>query len=131
MARAAANPGILLGRKEDRNYRIPDQGVTCSPLVWGEFALPNPILLIEILFPGNPAETWRNVWDYTTIATVREILTISTDSPGAQLLRRHPDTSWPDMPAPVQNGTLVLESIDVRAPLNDVYAGTWLAAPPG
>lgn len=126
---AASNPGVLLGRKQDRNFRIPDLGVTCSPLVQGEFALPNPILLVEILSPGNAAETWRNVWDYTTISTVRDILVIRTDVPGAQLLRRSTDGGWPAAPVPIDSGAVVLDSIDLHLPLNDVYAGTWLAAP--
>jgi Uma2 family endonuclease len=124
---AAGTPGILLGRKEDRNFRIPDLGVTCSPLVPGEPALPNPILLIEILSPSNPAETWINVWAYTTIPSVREILVIRTDAAGAQLLRRQPDGGWPTTPAAIENGEVVLESIEFRLALEAVYAGTWLA----
>jgi hypothetical protein len=30
----------------------------------------DPVRLAEILSPGNEAETWRNVWAYTTIPTV-------------------------------------------------------------
>ena len=128
---AAANPGVLLGRKEDRNYRIPDLGVTCSPLVRGEPALPNPILLIETLFPGNQTETWLNVWAFTTIQSVREILVIRADAPGAQVLRRNPEGGWPILPAAIDGGTAMLECIGFRMPLNDVYAGTWLTMPPG
>ena len=127
--RAAANPGILLGKRADRNFRIPDLGVTCSPLVPGEPALPDPILLVEILSPGNPAETWMNVWAYTTIPSVREILVIRSDVRGAHLLRRNSDGGWPGAPVTVEAGQLALESIDFRVPLDTVYDGTWLAAP--
>jgi Uma2 family endonuclease len=124
---AVSSPGVLLGRKTDRNYRIPDIGVTCSPLVPGELALPNPILLIEILSPSNQPETWTNVWAYTTIPSVREILILRTATVGAQILRRGPDDSWPDIPANVEGADLVLDSIGFRMKLADLYAGTWLA----
>jgi len=124
---AVIAPGVLLGRKADRNYRIPDIGVTCSPLVPGEFALPNPILLIEILSPSNQQETWTNVWAYTTIPSVQEILIVRTATAGAQILRRGPDDSWPDIPANVEGANLVLDSIGFQMKLADLYAGTWLA----
>lgn len=125
----ASNPGVLLGKRADRNFRIPDLGVTCSPLVRGDPALPDPILLIEVLSPGNPAETWLNVWAYTTIPSMREILVIRTDAPGACLLRRNPDGTWPEAAPPMETGEMVLNSIEFRFALDEVYAGTWLAAP--
>ena len=128
---AASNPGILLGRKEDRNYRIPDLGVTCSPLVRDEPASPNPILLIEILSSGNQTETWMNVWAFTTIPSVREILVIRTDAPGAQVLRRNQHGGWPIVPETIDGASLMLESIDLPMAMNEVYAGTWLATPAG
>ena len=106
--------------------RIPDLGVTCSPLVPGEPALPNPILLIEVLSPGNSRETWTNVWAYTTIPTVQEVLVVRSDVIGAQLLRRNPDGAWPAVPSPIDSGALVLQSISFNVDLKSLYAGTWL-----
>ena len=124
---AVIAPGILLGRKADRNYRIADIGVTCSPLVQGEFALPSPVLLVEILSPSNQPETWNNVWAYTTIPSVQEILILRSSVIGAQILRRNADGTWPDISANVEGDDLVLESIGFRMKLADLYAGTWLA----
>jgi Uma2 family endonuclease len=125
--RAYANPGISLGLDADHNIRIPDLGVTCAPLVPGEPTLPDPVLLIEILSPGNPRETWINVWAYTTIASVQEILVVRSDVVGAQLLRRNPDGTWPVVPAAIDSATLDLQSIGCEVELKALYAGTWLA----
>ena len=121
-------PGVKLGKLADINYRIPDLAVTCSPLVPGEPMIPDPVLLVEILSPSNPAETWFNVWAYTTIPSVREILVIHSTSVGADILRRDAAGAWPEASIRVNGGDIVLESIDFRFPLADVYARTWLAA---
>ena len=121
-------PGAKLGKLADINYRIPDLAVICSPLVRGEPMIPDPVLLVEILSPSNPAETWFNVWAYTTIPSVREILVIHSTSVGADILRRGADGAWPEAHFPIGSGDIVLESIDFRFPLADVYARTWLAA---
>lgn len=125
----AANPGIRIERNADFNYRIPDLGVTCSPLIPGEAMLPNPILLVEILSPSNSEETWTNVWAYTTIPSVREVLIVRSDVAGAQLLRRGADGAWPAVPQVIDFGDIELESIGLHFALNAVYAGTWLAQP--
>ena len=123
-------PGIKLGKRTDINYRIPDLAVTCAPLVPGELMIPDPVLLVEILSPGNPAETWFNVWAYTTIPSVREILVIHSTSIRAHILRRDATGAWPEADTPIDGGIITLESIDFRFPLADLYARTWLAAPP-
>ncbi len=48
-------------------------------------------------------------------------------SVGAQLLRRGPDGTWPELPLTIEAGDLVLESIGFQAPIAALYAGTWLA----
>lgn len=122
-----SNPGVRLGRRPDSNVRIPDIGVTCSPLIPGDIFMPDPVLLIEILSPSNQRETWGNVWDYTTIASVQEILVVRTAAIGAHLLRRNPDGTWPDAPTGIDGDTVTLESIGLSLPLPPLYAGTPLA----
>jgi hypothetical protein len=55
--------------------------------------LTDPVLLIEILSPRNQAKTWTNVWAYTSIPSVREILILRGDRVAAELLRRPPRAS--------------------------------------
>ena len=121
-------PGVIISSKPDSNLRIPDLAVTCSPIGQKDAALVDPVLLIEILSPSNQAETWINVWAYTTIATVREVVVFRTAAIGALILRRGVDGAWPDQPTAVTEGELVLESIGFRVAINDVYRATWLAA---
>jgi hypothetical protein len=88
-------------------------------------------LIVEILSPSNVAETWANVWAYTTIPSVREIVVLRTVSIGAELLRRRPEGSWPSTPEAIEAGDLILESIGFQAPLTALYRTTRLARRPG
>jgi Uma2 family endonuclease len=60
------------------NVRVPDLGVTCLPDQSGEAIMTDPNLLIELLSPGNSKDTRDNVWAYTTIPAVREIVLVHT-----------------------------------------------------
>ncbi|MCI0598307.1 MAG: Uma2 family endonuclease [Beijerinckiaceae bacterium] len=121
-------PGIIPHVQPDTNFRIPDLAVTCSGYVEEEAALTGPVLLIEILSPGNQAETWANVFAYATIPSVKEILVLKTANIGAELLRRAPDGTWPREPLYVETANLLtLESIGFSMPLADAYRTTRLA----
>jgi Uma2 family endonuclease len=123
-----ANPGVVPRLLSEHNVRIPDLAVTCSPLAAGQVTLPDPVLLIEILSPSNQAKTWTNVWAYTSILSVREILVLRADRIAADLLRRAPEGEWPERPIALTAGELVLESIGFRVALADLYARTGLGA---
>jgi Uma2 family endonuclease len=120
-------PGIIPRVQSDSNIRIPDLAVTCSGYQAEETAISDPVLVVEILSPSNQAETWRNVWAYTTIPSVQEILIVRTAAIGAELLRRNPDGTWPERPLAIEQGELTLDSIDFRAPLTALYRTTRLA----
>jgi len=125
------NPGVVPRLLSEHNVRIPDLAVTCSPLAAGQATLPDPVLLIEILSPSNQAKTWTNVWAYTSIASVQEILVLRADRMAAELLRRSPKGEWPERPIAMTEGELVLESIDFRVALADLYARTGMQTPFG
>ncbi len=119
-------PGVVPHLLSDHNFRIPDLAVTCEPLVPGPTTLADPVLIVEILSPSNQAETWRNVWAYTSIPSVREILILRSDRRAAEVLRRGPDGGWPSEPVPVADGRLDLTSIDFSVKLAHLYARTGL-----
>jgi Uma2 family endonuclease len=121
-------PGVIPRVQSETNLRIPDLAVTCSGYDTEESALADPVLLIEILSPSNQAETWANVWAYTTIPSVQEILVLKTVSIGVELLRRNQDGSWPNQPLSIATGDLTLESISFHIPLAAAYRTTRLAA---
>jgi len=94
--------------------------------------MPEPVILIEILSPTNETETWANVWTYLTIPTVMEVLVISSTRVEAELLRRNPDGTWPEVPTLIGAGdNLSLDSIGFTVPLSALYRTTTLAIPEG
>jgi Uma2 family endonuclease len=121
-------PGVLTRVRADINVRVPDVGVTCTRLAPGEQVWPDPILLIEILSPGNAADTWTNVWSYCTIPTLREIAIVHSTRVLAELLRRGPDGHWPEETEKIgPDGTLSFECIQFSCPLSEFYVDTPLA----
>ena len=125
---AASRPPVAPRVRASLNLRRPALGVTCTPDTPGQQTLPDPVLLIEILSPGNTADTWDNVWSYTTIPSVREIVVVHSTRILVELLRRGADGHWPEEPEEIgADGVLRLESIVFSCPLSDVYAQTHLA----
>lgn len=125
---AIVRPCIATRVRASLNVRRPALGVTAAPDEPGQYILPEPILLIEILSPGNATDTWENVWSYTTIPSVREIVIVHSTRVFAELLRRDADGNWPAEPEEIgAGGTLRLDSIAFACPLPAVYAQTHLA----
>ena len=120
-------PGVIPHVQSDTNIRVPDLAVTCSGYKTEEAVLTDPVLVVEILSPSNQAETWSNVWAYTTIPSVQEILIVKTSAIGVELLRRNADGTWPKQPVSIPSGDLALESIGFRVPLTALYRTTRLA----
>jgi Uma2 family endonuclease len=121
-------PGVVPRIRSADNHRIPDLGVTCSPPSGGQFVA-DPVLLIETLSPSNSALTRANVWAYTTIPSVAEILLVASAGVEAELLRRGPDGSWPEAPVFIgAEDDVELASIGFRAPLRGFYRTTDLLA---
>ena len=120
-------PAVVPRLRADANLRVPDLGVTCTPSTAGQVAVPDPILVVEILSPGNEADTRGNVWAYASIPSLQEILLISSTRIAAELLRRHPDGSWPGNPEMLGSAdTVTLEAIGLRCSLIELYDGTHL-----
>ncbi|HEX3953312.1 MAG TPA: Uma2 family endonuclease [Stellaceae bacterium] len=125
--RVAAEPGIVPHMYGSVNVRIPNLAVTCAPNEATERALPDPLLIIEILSPNNEAETRQNVWAYASIPSVMEILLVRSTRISAELLRREADGMWPKQPELIEHPSeLCLESIGYRGPLADFYEDTHL-----
>jgi Uma2 family endonuclease len=126
--RVVTEPGIVPHVRANRNYRVPDLGVTCASPT-RDAMMPEPVLLIEILSPSNEAETWSNIWAYTTIPSVTEILAVRSTRIEAEYLHRGPDGSWPKEPEIIGGGaSLTLRSISFAVPLAAFYRTTILGA---
>lgn len=125
--RLLVRPGVLPNVRANSNFRIPDLGVACTPPP-DETIVREPVLLIEILSPNNESQTRSNIWTYTTIPSVREILAIHSTRIEAELLVRRADGNWPEM-ADMLTGDdrVTLPSIGFAAPLAAFYWTTTLA----
>jgi Uma2 family endonuclease len=109
------------------NVRIPDISVTCSKSA-DDRLLSEPVLAIEIVSPGNKAKTWTNVWAYTTIPSVLEILIVGSTKRDVKLLRRQADGTWPDTPDQIDiKAKLNLECLGFAVPVKELYDGSRLA----
>ena len=103
------------------NYRIPDLGISCAAAP-SEASLPDPVALIEILSPTNEAETRANIWAYTTIPSVAEIILLRSTAIRAEILRRRPDGAWPEQPEILDaDSELRIDSIGFAEPLRAAY----------
>lgn len=126
--RILTEPGIVPRVQAEINFRISDLAVTCTGLEADETTISAPVLLIEILSSSNQAETWANVWTYTTIPSVEEIFIVQSERVAAELLHRGPDGIWPDKPLSIERGgNVILESIGFTFPLMKAYRTTRLA----
>lgn len=120
-------PGIQPRVMGSTNVRIPDFAVSCTPYSDEEPLLNGAVLLVEVLSHSNQAETWSNVWTYTTIPSVQEILVLHSATVAADIIRRGPGGVWPDTPQRIVEGDLVLESVGLTVPLRRVYRTTRFA----
>lgn len=119
--------GVVPRVQADINVRVPDLAVTCTGTQEEELTLSEPVLLVEILSPSNRSETWNNIWSYTTIPSVKEILVIDSVRIRAHLLRRDAQGNWPERATVIEDGMLELESVDFRVLLAALYRRTRLA----
>src|SRR4051794_33404908 len=120
-------PGIIPRVRASMNFRIPDLAVNCLPDERGQYALPDPILIIEILAPSNERETRENVWAYATLPSLREILLVRSTEIAAELLLRQRDGNWPEQSRPLgADDPLRLDSIGFASPLAAFYEDTHL-----
>lgn len=128
LCRVVTTPGVTPHVEKTHNVRVPDLAVTCASADEDGRVLSEPVLVIEILSPSNHHETWANVWAYTTIPSVREILVVSSVEVSAELLRRGKDGAWPEQPERITEGDIELESLGgFHCPLAAFYRTTKLA----
>ena len=124
--RVTTEAGIQPRVRAGFNVRVPDITVSCGARNPNDKVVREPLAAIEILSPSNEADTRGNVWSYTTIPGLREILILHTAGIRAELLRREEGGAWPENPLILTPGdTVALESIGFAAPLASFYRTAW------
>ena len=120
----AINPGLNAAT----NVRVPDVAVTAAPDQRGEQVVSDPILIVEILSPGNQDDTRDNIRAYATLPSVQEMAVLSSTRLQAEVHRRDEGGAWRADPEVIGAGErLRLASIGLDIPLVEAYAGTYLA----
>lgn len=127
MTEAALTPRL----GADINLRIPDVVVTCAPLGPKDRVVAEPLLIVEVMSPSNERVTQGNVWSYSSIPSVREILLLRSDRAQAEVATKDADGVWPVCRRIYLAGSSVtLESIGLTAAVEDFYALTPLLDDP-
>jgi Uma2 family endonuclease len=65
---APTKPAIVPRIRSRSNVPVPDVTVTCASIDAGQLALPDPLLIVEILSPSNESDTCEKVWTYVSIS---------------------------------------------------------------
>lgn len=110
------------------NVRAPDLAVTCAPPSKSKL-FPAPVLVIEVLSPGNQKDTWETVYALSTIPELTEIAVIDSERVAFWMLRRDANGHWPkERGEPVTDpaAALTLDSIGASFAASEVYTGTHL-----
>ena len=119
---------IIPGLNASTNVRVPDIVVARADLARQQQTIPDPILLIEVLSPGNQDDTRDNVRAYSTLPSVQEIAVVHSVRILAEIHRRDAAGVWLPEPEYVWAGArLRLPSVGLDCAIEDAYQGTWLA----
>ena len=126
--RMVASAGITRAERDDSFY-VADLAVTCDEPASQRAFLPEPRLIIEVLSRSTAAhDRGRKGEDYRRIASVQEILFVSSDERRAVLWRREA-RRWviEDF---IGEASVRLTSVDALIPLSAVYASVAFSEAP-
>ena len=108
-------------------YYYPDVVVTCGERRYAPDdpnTLLNPVALVEVLSDGTRNyDRGAKLRAYQQIPSLREYVMVATDEPVVERIVRQPDGSWRLDAFVGLEAELAFESIPVRVPLAEVYAG--------
>jgi Uma2 family endonuclease len=127
------NAGVQPAFDSAHHVRVPDLLVTCELATADQPLVREPLLIAEVLSPGNARQTREGLLAYATIASVQEIILIDSRKIHALLFARNTDGSWPhDAQALIGAETiLTLPYSELTIRLGDLYLGTSLALEAG
>lgn len=124
---AQGEAGIIRPDRAD-TYFEADIAATCERHEFGQQALDEPFLIIEILSPSTERHDRRiKLPVYRQIATVEEILFIASDGFYAELHRRS-GAQWITEILRGADARLALNSVGIEIPLAELYDGIALPA---
>lgn len=113
------------------NVRRPDVTVECGGQGGlREFAVREPRVVIEVLSPSTMSfDRIRKLPEYQTIASVKHILLIDTETPRADLWSREPDGRWLQTKYDGLDALISLPAVGATFALADVFEGLEFGRP--
>jgi Uma2 family endonuclease len=120
--------GIVRTDRADTYFQA-DLAATCTSPTPGSRYVADPIVVVEVLSPSTMAhDRLVKLPDYRSIASIEEILLISSWERRVEHWRRMPD-GWA-VAEPGGDAMLRLASVSVEFPIADLYEGVTLSPPP-
>jgi Uma2 family endonuclease len=121
--------GIRLPWRNDAYYQA-DLAITCTPLKQDDWAVPNPIIIIEVFSPSTMAHDKAvKLADYRHIPSVQAIVFIASAEKRVELWRRGTDL-WTVIEFE-SGGVVPLDVIGFDIPVEALYEGLDLSQAAG
>lgn len=111
--------------KRSSNTRAPDVAVTCAPPSTSK-TFDDPVLIIEVLSPGNVEDTWESIRALAPLPTLTEIVVVESETVGVEVYRKDAGGAWSETPEVLTDGIIHLTSIGLDLTVAEVYRGTHL-----
>ena len=116
-----AEVGITLADRDDTYYQA-DVAVSCTPTPATAQHLVDPVLIVEVLSPSTAShDRTQKLPDYRRIASVQEIVLVSSQERRVELWRRKGE-KW-EVEDLIGEAMLSLASIRADVPLGAIYDG--------
>jgi Uma2 family endonuclease len=107
----------------DRNdtFDEADIVISCTAVEPGMAAIPNPVVVIEVLSPSTlEHDRGREAYDYRRIPSVQEIVLVASEQRRVEIWRRR-GAKW-EVEDLIGDAALELETVRVEVPFAAIYA---------
>jgi Uma2 family endonuclease len=112
--------GVEHPGRDDTFYQA-DVVVSCSPVAHGMPAIPDPVVVIEVLSPSSiEHDRGHKAYDYRRIPSVQEIVLVASEQGNLEVWRRR-GAKW-EVEDLIGDATLELEAVGVEIPFAAIYA---------
>jgi Uma2 family endonuclease len=114
--------GVEHPGRDDTFYEA-DIVVSCTPITPGAAALPDPVVVIEVLSPSTiEHDRGRKAYDYRRIPSVQEIVLVASEQRHVVVWRRRgPKWEVEDL---IADAVLELDAVGVKIPFAAIYGDT-------
>jgi Uma2 family endonuclease len=117
---AGSEAGVERPDRDDTFYEA-DVVVSCTPVASGMTAIPDPVVVVEVLSPSTiEHDRGRKAYDYRRIPSVQEIVLVASEQRHVVIWRRR-GAKW-EVEDLIGDATLELEAVGVEIALTAIYA---------